>query len=383
MEDKELLKYGKYLTSLISSVILNTAAPAPFDDINWVKFFNLAKKHDVSTLIYPIIQEMDIPEDVSVKFKNIQNRMIARTTRQNIETEVVTSEFEKNSIKYIKLKGAHIKDYYPYGYIRTFSDIDLYIDCSDKKKAEEIMERLGYTLSNITEYHDEYEKDNFYIFELHCHIVSPKTDYYSVFETPFDKSYLADNNNFCYKLKNEYLFLHLLFHLHKHFFSTGCGIRLFVDLLVFEKHIGSVDWNFIISVIKQYDILDFYNTIKMLMNFFFFNQAADNNIETIANYIFESSTTGIYKYNVASLSFWGKIKYFLKVWFPPAKELAYRYPVLNKAPVLLPTYWIRRILYSLFFKRSSLKKQIDGIKTANSSEYKNIKKIRKMADDRR
>lgn len=379
MQDADFLKYGRYLTSLIASVILNTTPPEPFENIDWFILFKLAKKHDVAVTIYPAIKNMALPDDAMQAFTKDRNRMVARTARQNIEAERVFAELEKNSIKYIKLKGSHIKNYYPEGCIRTFGDVDLCLTPEDREKARPIMEALGYSLENAIGYHDEYKKDNFYIFELHSSVVNYTMQYAPLFDDPFSKSVSCTNNEMGYVLKNEYLYLHLICHLYNHFIKTGCGIRLFADFLVFDQKIKDIDYRFVEKQLIAYGMQDFYNTFKNLMQYFFYNKKADNKLSKVALYILKSETNGIYKNKNASLGFWSKIGYFLKNWFPSAKDLAFRYPVLNKAPILLPVCWLRRIFYSLFFKRSSFKTQVQQIKELNSQEFKDIKKARDIA----
>lgn len=379
MQDADFLKYGRYLTSLIASVILNTTPPEPFENIDWFILFELAKKHDVAVTIYPAIKNMALPEDAMQAFTKDRNRMVARTARQNIEAERVFAELEKNSIKYIKLKGSHIKNYYPEGCIRTFGDVDLCLTPEDREKARPIMEALGYSLEKDVDYHDEYEKDKFHIFELHSNVISYDYPYADLFEEPFSKAVALTDNNPAYVLTNEYLYLHLFFHLYKHFNTSGCGIRFFADFVVFENYVKNVDYDFILSVLKKYRMMDFYKTFKNLNAYFFENKKADKTTEQIAMYIFKSNTTGLSERNMANYSSGEKCRYFLRIWFPPVSELSNRYPVLKKAPVLLPVCWVRRAFSSLFFKHDSLKTHINEVKTYNSSEFKKIKKTRQLA----
>lgn len=381
MIETELLKYGRYITSLISSVILNTAPPTPFEDIDWSKLFRLAKKHDVAVMIYPAVKKLGIPADAMELFNKNYNVKLACTTRQNIEAEHVLAELEKNSIKYIKLKGAHIKHYYPDNCIRTFGDVDLCVTPEGRESAKPIMENLGYSLDHALDYHDEYEKGDFYYFEFHSSVTPVSSKYADVFSDPFSKAIATNESEFSYVFNNEYFYLHLLIHLHKHFTTRGCGIRLFVDFLVFEQKIKDVDFKLIKSVLKQYDLLDFYNTVRHLVDFFFYNKKATNNICEIAQYILENQTMGTTNHHIANFNFWGKIRYFLRIWFPSAKRFAYRYPILNKVPILLPVCWVRRFFYSLFFNRSSIKTQANTVKEAGSAKYRNIKRIRKMAEE--
>ena len=363
----------------MSSSIRGTEPPAAFDGIDWDFLIKLSEKQDVILMISPALKKLDLPVEARALFKELYNFYLARITRQSIEAEAVLYALSKENIRYIKMKGFHIKDFYPSEFMRSHTDIDLCIDKENLSRAKPLMESLGYALKNVTDYHDEYEKDEFHIFELHSSLVSPKEKYAGLFNEPFSKSE-SHQSPMEFRLKPEYLYLHLFFHLYHHFTTSGCGVRLFADFLVFEEYIKDADFAFIEDVIKKYKMTDFYTTLNKLLRYFFYNEEGDGDIARIASYIFTSETTGVYKYHVASLGFFGKVRYFLKNWFPGAKDLAFRYPILEKAPVLLPVCWVRRIFYSLFFNRSAFKEQAQSVRKASSKEYKDIKKVRQMAN---
>ena len=381
MDRQEFIKYGRFLTSLISAAVIGAEVPEVFENLSWKKLFHLAKKHNVTTMIYPVVKNLPVPEETFKLFKNEKNLMFARLTRQNIEAERIYKILSENGIKFIKLKGAHIKDMYPLDYMRTFGDFDLCLTHEDCAKARPIMAELGYLIENITGYHDEYIKDNFYIIELHSYVVNPVMRYAPIFSDPFEKAVSTDDNPYCYVLKNEYLYIHLLCHLHNHFIKSGCGIRLFADFLIFDSIIKDLDYDFIKAQLKKYDMLNFYYTVEKLKNYFFYGKDADEKLESVAGYILENQTTGNYTNITANFGFWDKVKYFIKNWFPPAKDLSFRYPVLKKAPVLLPICWLRRIFYSLFFNRKAFKTQAESIRNINNQKNKDIREIRKYAEN--
>jgi len=378
--DKDLfIRHSRYLCSLIFCSIRGTNPPLPFEGIDWNFLIKLSEKHNVILMISPVVKKLCLPDDAKANFYELYRFYLTRITRQNIESERVTDALSSHNIRFIKMKGLHIRNYYPSDIMRSFTDIDLCLDKENLQKAREIMEGLGYTLKNTTDFHDEYEKDGFYIFELHSSLVSEKEKHSNVFLDPFSKSE-ADLSSSDFRLKTEYLYLHLFFHLYHHFTTTGCGIRLFADFLVLETLTENLDFKLIESIIKSHRMSEFYATLKKLIRYFFYDEECEKSVSDIALYIFASETTGNYSHHVASLSFFGKVKYFLKNWFPPAKDLAFRYPVLNKAPVLLPVCWVRRFFYSLFFNRSAFKKQADSIRTASSEKYKSIRKVRRMSE---
>ena len=380
MQNEKLLKYGEYLTALITSAIRGTPAPEAFDNINWKTLFALAQKHNVAIMVYPKVITLDLPEEAKFLFKAEKDRMLSRTTRQSIEADRVLKEFEANSIKYIKLKGLHIRDYYPLNYMRNFGDIDIYVSKENREKAKPIMKKLGYSLDNSIGYHDEYSKDNFFIFEIHSDVVNYSMRYAPIFENPFSKSIPDDCGSTGYVLDNEHLYLHLICHLYNHFVKTGCGIRLFADLLVFEEKIKDVDFNFIEAELKKYNMMDFYIVVKKLNEYFFNGKNPDKDTLSIASYILESETSGEYKNIVANYTFKDKIKRIANDIFPSLNVMSDRYPILKKAPVLLPVCWIRRGFYTVFFKHKAFKTEIEAIKDFNSDENKEIKRIRKLAD---
>lgn len=379
MQNAELIKYGRYMTSLIASVILKTAPPEPFDDIDWIKLFKLSQKHDSAAIIYDAIENMELPEEARTLFIKQKNRIIARTTRQAIEADRVMGAFLENNIKLIRLKGIHIKDYYPKPYMRTFSDVDLYVSAEDREKAKPIMKKLGYELKSTIDYHDEYEKDNFFIYEIHNPVIPERSFNHAVFSDPFSKSVESPENPGCFSFKDEYLYLRLFFHLYSHFNIHGCGIRFFTDLLVFQQYTTNIDYELIHSIIKEYGTADFCDSVKKLMDFFFFGADADKDTLTIAEYLFGCKTLESYTNNRANLSFFDKFKYFLRVCFPTVADLSEKYPILKKAPVLLPVCWVRRIFYSLFFNRKVITNRANEVKKLNSKEFKDIKKARTLA----
>ena len=148
---------------------------------------------------------------------------------------------------------------------------------------------------------------------------------------------------------------------------------------VFKEYAKDTDFDFIFSVLKKYKMTGFYNTLENLLVYFFEDKHTDKACEKTALYIFTSETTGDSMLNMANYNGMQKLIYFSKIWFPSAKVLESRYPVLKKAPVLLPFCWIKRGFDSVFINRSSLKGHIDEIRTLNSNKYKSIKKTRQQA----
>ncbi|MBR2723870.1 MAG: nucleotidyltransferase family protein [Ruminococcus sp.] len=388
MIKSELSAHGRYLASLIGHSLKGTAPTEPSKEISWEKLYKLSVYHNVTALIYPAVSTLSIPYEIREKFEYTNHRHLAREARQELESHRVFSELAKNNINFIKLKGIVIKNLYPLPHMRSASDVDICMSKENRDKAKPIMESLGYKLDSSIDYHDEYSKDDFFIYEIHSDVMSPRSELYPLFINPLEKA-IPDKSTPCAMvLSNEYFYLNLVIHLYKHFISEGCGLRLFSDIYLFRKKCGNIDTTFINNTLNDCGLLDFHNTVLKLNTCFFEGNEYSEELSMIADFIFKSGEYGdqnlkrlswISSSKSAKLTFGDKVSYLLTNWFPGVKVMKRRYPILEKAPVLLPVCWIRRVFYVVFFKRSAIKEQRDEIKRLNGQDLKEAKKIRSLA----
>lgn len=385
---ESLFSYGKLLARLMGHSIKGTTPLEIPENTDWEKLRKLSDFHNVTSLIYPAVINLNIPNEVKAKFDYDNHRLLAREARQEIESQRVFSALNAAGIPLLKLKGIVIKELYPLPHMRTASDIDICLTKEDRVKARVIMEKLGYTLESSIDYHDEYSMDEFFIYELHSDVISSKSKLYPLFANPFEKAVVHNSNPLQFTLSNEYFYLNLVTHLYKHFISEGCGLRLFCDLYIFRKKCQSLDATVVNNLLEDYGLSDFHDTILQLNSCFFEGNEYSDRLRTLAEFVFRSGEYGSHTLKKlswlsasksAKLTFFDKASYFLHNWFPGVRTMKKRYPVLEKAPVLLPVCWIRRIFYTIFFKRSAIKEQKDEIKRLNAKELKEAKRIRSLA----
>lgn len=387
MDDKQTFKYGQYLSHLVASTLNSTVPKEPFEDIDWAQFFRLAEFHNVVALVYPALKNFAIPSDILTKWIYTNNRMIAREARQDIEAHSILEIIAKENIPFIKMKGIVTKHFYPTPYMRTQADIDLCVSEEDRKRCAGILESLGYSLFSSIENTDEYMKDNFFYYEIHSSVYVSDSDFYNLFADPFTKA-VKSPDGVGYVFKDEYFYLHLVTHLYKHFVSEGCGIRLLCDLYIYRKTHKELDMQFICKTLSDLGISDFYDAITDLTQCLMGDKAFDTKNTEIATFIFKCGdhgsdtirrVTSTSTDKEDSFSDKNKLRFKLQIYFPPANTLKNRYPVLKKAPVLLPFCWIARGFSTLFFKRDAIKKQTEIIKTLESDKIKEAKRIRELA----
>ncbi len=386
MDNKLVFKYGQYLSHLAACTINSTVPKAPFEDIDWAQLYTLASFHNVTALVYPAVKTLQLPPDILSKWTYNNNLLIARETRQEIESQIIFDILAKENIPFIKMKGIVTKNLYPAPYMRTQADVDICMSYEHRKHCASIMKDRGYKIFSVTENTDEYVKDNFFYYEFHSSVNASTSEFYNLFSDPFTKvKESSDGIGFIFT--DEYFYLHLVTHLYKHFVTEGCGIRLLCDLYIYAKSHPNLDYDFIRSILAKYKIIDFYDRI-MLLNKCLWEETdfTEEQIE-IATFVFKCGDHGnntvrlLTNYStdkIGAFSNKNKIRVSLQICFPGVNTLKNRYPVLEKAPILLPFYWVKRGFSTLFFKRSSLKQQNDVIKSFDSEEIRDAKKVREL-----
>lgn len=386
MNDNDLFKYGQYLSHLISCTINDTVPGKPFEGFDWNRFYKLTCFHKSVSLVFPVLSHLNVPEDILRRFTYDNNRMIAREARQEIESQKIFTALEKNGVPFIKMKGIVMKNLYPAPYMRSQADVDICMSEENRRRCASLMKDLGYEVFAEVENTDEYVKDDFFYYELHSSVNTSYSGFYKLFDEPFSKVKPAqDSVGFVFT--DEYFYLHLVTHLYKHFITEGCGIRLLCDLYIFEKAHPDMNFGFIRSTLDEYEITDFYDNIIKLNSCLFEGEDFTEQYKSIAVFIFKCGDHGSDAVRYLTMSNTDKIAAFtkknrfrviLQIYFPKAETLKMRYPILEKAPVLLPFYWVKRGFSTVFFKRNAIKQQSERVRSINSDEIKEAQKVRDL-----
>ena len=123
----------KYFLELISSQINETDVMVSENIIDWCEIYNLAKIHSLESIleIYNKLKK-------KLLFQMKYNMVFDQNADKLIDV------FNEEKIKHIVIKGYILKKYYPSREYRSMSDIDIFIDLSDREKVYKIMKYLGY-----------------------------------------------------------------------------------------------------------------------------------------------------------------------------------------------------------------------------------------------
>lgn len=372
-------KEVNYLIHLMACA-LNEKEPQNLDDdIDFSALLELAKKHQIYNMIFPVISNMEnVPEDEKENWKNYNLTEIAKMLTVNNERQIIYQELTENKIKFMPLKGLILKNYYPKESMRQMSDNDILVDSSKRDLIFDIMKRNGHKIKSTCENSDDFFKPPFCAFELHRDLFFEECDFHPHFNNIWDNATADKENPYMYNMNLNDVYVYSVCHMYKHFSTAGCGVRFLADIYVFlKKENDNLDWNYVNKCLDEYGILDYEKQSRELaFKLFDEKDLNEEELKLLQTYI----NFGIYgNGNVAISRRLNKIvenddtsfetakkKYLLKRLFPNKSEMVQNYRILEKRPYLLPLYYVIRLFKGLI----KSKKTINEVKMVNDLKDK-------------
>ncbi|MBQ9974239.1 MAG: nucleotidyltransferase family protein [Oscillospiraceae bacterium] len=273
--------------------------------------------------------------------------------------------FDRDNIDYMPLKGVELRRLYPSPELRSMGDADILIRMEQYPRITGIMQRLGYQQGRESDHELLWKKDVL-IVELHKRLVpSNNRDFCAVFGDGWQMARLQEGTR--YAMSREDTFVYLFTHFTKHYRDGGVGCRQLVDLWLYLRAC-ELDMAYTEQFLKKLGLLEFYGNIRRVLCAWFEDGRWDDKTQFITSVILRSGSWGDRSSHIlASVSkerqqtgglFRAKIRRLWKLTFLPLMYMKQKYPVLEKAPVLLPFFWIVRLVKVLFFTKGKLKKHV-------------------------
>lgn len=337
--------------------------------VEYGKAFALARRHCVASLAFRAVDKDDCPPEIYEKWSGIADRELSRDIVFDAEREAIFAELDKENIKHIALKGIVIKSLYPERGMREYADNDVLCEPSSADRINEIMTSRGYE-ATLGPVHDSYHKKPFFNFEMHKALFLKNSPYYPAFEHVWERvEKVGDGAE--YKMAVADFYLYFVAHFAKHFSGYGTGVRYFCDIyLIKRKMLAQADANEISALLEKAGLAEFEKKASDLSEKMFL--APETLTFDDLNYIIECGTYGSFQNHVKNgVRKNGKAKYFLSRLFLPYETMRVKYPILKKAPVLLPFCEIMRHVEAVFDKEKRLRAK---------KEMKLIKEQKKQAD---
>ncbi len=326
----------------------------------------IAKKHDISQLMYKSLTENGLVLDSDSNYRNSLFKTIFRYENQNCELNRIRALLEKNEIPFIVLKGSVIRNYYNEPWLRTSCDIDILVQKENIEKASDmIVEELKYERAYVSTHDVSLMSPSKVHLELHFELKETDFKESKLLSNIWDGTELVEGSNYEKAMTSEmFLFFHI-YHMAKHFKYGGCGIKPLVDLWIIKNKMG-YDEKKALTLLEREGFDKFYKNALLLSNVWFENASHNDVTRSMERFVIHGGVFGTAEQNLAMEqgSRGGALqRMFFRV-FMPYSQLKKSYKVLQKCPILYPAFTVVRWFRIVF--GGGKKRAINEIKNNQS-----------------
>lgn len=353
-------------------------------------FFSFCLAHKLENLAYLYLSEIETgaaDNKFMLLFKDKYKQAVHNDAAQQYYLSRIRETFAENGIDYLLLKGCVMKRLYPSSDLRQSADMDIYIGKENTHRAKPIMESMEF--ENVTfsegESTDNYKADKFSYVELHKKLISDDYPWKDECNKILDRLIPVGNHE--YVMNNEDFYIFMVCHIAKHMKWGGIGIRAILDVWVYIRHYGDMNWNTIRSIIEKCGLTKFHENLLKLIDFWFEGKPADEETEKLGLYIASSGWNGLDK-QMESASIdrlagttdskgYLKLNLYLKAAFMSRDVMQEKYPILKNHPVFLPFCWIHRAVNAVLHKHDTINNVLHQYDDADMSVSKEINEFRR------
>lgn len=244
-----------------------------FSNIDMERFNELARIHKLSGVYYSCIKDMNVDQKIIQSLEMGFYAQLALYQRRNMVQHMLKELFDNNDIDHIWIKGSQIANMYPNPELRTMSDLDIVIEEKNREKFHRLILNKGakYKMEDSDETVRVYRIYDVNL-EIHTNLVSPKNwingvDFGEYFSDVF--SHKVSVGGCSYVLEEEYNIIYSIFHIAKHFYGNGCGIRMVLDLPVLIRNSENLNWVDLWKELDSIKLKGFAGRIFMLCDEWF------------------------------------------------------------------------------------------------------------------
>lgn len=374
MNQKTLLFIFAAIRSAVTDTPLREEERELFSKELLSEYYSLAKKHDLAHLVAVAIENNGLLDKPNPSLTNSVMAAVYRYEQQHHELERICELLEAEGIDFLPLKGSILRDYYPEGWMRTSSDIDILVKEADFERARTaIVEKLGYRFE-IDSTHDVslFFGDNIHL-EIH-HTLIEKGLVQKASELLADVwryTRAKAGKRHHQELADEIFYLYHIAHAAKHVANGGCGIRPLVDLYILDRLDGA-DPEKRAAILQKGELEKFTAILQKINRIWFESEAHDDVTQKAERYILDG---GVYGNTENALAIeeqkkGGRVGYLLSLIFLPYHRLKRQYPILEKHRWLMPLMQVRRWFRLIFCGR--IKPMMNRLKH-NESEAATVK----------
>ena len=393
-----------YLMHLMSCA-LRGEAPRPLPaGATWDAVYGLALANSVTTTCaFAAAKAPGIDAREAKRWRDEVYRNAVRHEAFAAERAAIFAEMDAAGLAHMPVKGVVTAREYPRPEMRWMCDNDFLFgralpdgtvrvaDEKDRTELFRIMEARGYEPETFNElYHDAYQKEPFLNFEPHLRLSYSEDVWGGYYADSWSRARRADGaKGLAYEFSREDAYIYHVAHMYKHFESSGHGVRGVADeWALLNAWQETMDRPYIDAELAKLGMVDFESVLKSAASAAIDEDAcgrvlagepealAQNDAYTIA-YMLSSGTYGTLQNQARN---WlrddaakhgkkaAQVRYLLHRLFPPTKALLPYYPVLKRAPWLLPVVHLYRLTIRPVQKRAKLRTELSAVMGKNGKE---------------
>ena len=349
------------------------------------ELYRLTMAHSMSAAVNAALGGLadSLPGGFTAALARSAQKHVVRDVRSRYDINTVLTAMETRGLRFMPLKGYHLKELYPSSEMRYASDCDVLFDAGQLKEVRALFTELGLSVEHFDEHHDVY----YYpatktVFEMHKSIfVGPLHQY---FGTGFERAHLREGYKSFYELSPEDFYITILAHSAYHFaHGGGVGIRHLSDIFLY-KRANNLDYEYLDRELSTCGLYEFKNQFERLSEYFFSSAEADDFTLCLAEHVLSSTilaneekqhASDIAANSDGNSESAARSKTVWRKFFPTKENMLFAYPVLKKAPIFYPLFYPVRWIQLLFTRPGSLKRVAD-ISAADSSDIAKMRHIR-------
>ena len=344
---------------------LNGEKPAALSpDIPIEDLMDLARRQQMVPLLFTALNALATPPDGEA-WQIFRKGFFSDCARSEIQTAAYRKLIQSlcaQGVRLLPLKGCALKEIYPSPYLRVMSDLDLLYEGVDTEKLTEMMTSLGYTAEVVGRgHHDVYHQYPVLNVELHRKLFLDDSPYKDVLKEIFANATPDPDTPGLFHARSEDLYIHQIAHAAKHFVSGGMGARGVADVYMLLRTFGAGwDREEINARLTAVGLDRFERKLRSIAEAFFGEGKAKVSEEEVG-FLLGGGVYGKGGNSWRYLTQGGsgtRVGFILDTVFPPVSRLSTRYPVLNRAPVLLPVMWAAKWVDVLAHRSWKVKKAL-------------------------
>ncbi len=306
------------------------------------------KAHRIETLVSSALRIGGVEDTAFHALHDAAAVAAFRQTKNDAVAAVVPAQLEREQVHAQLLKGTALQAVYPEGWIRTSTDIDLYVTPEQADKACAALTAMGFVRTRSADGDICFQKPPQTAVEIHTTLggysEKQRRALHRLCRTPFTV--------------NEH-YVYTLFHLYKHFVYAGAGVRLFFDIDRLSRAV--TDRQAVERWLEELGLSTFEHAVHTVNGILFDGEPCSDAMAEVVVLIIRSGAFGTgetyyaMKDAARPITHKNRVRVWLEDYGFDRQAMTARYTVLRRHLWLYPFCAAHRVIRGAIFKQTVLK----------------------------